>query len=104
MASYLQVGGGKGEASKEEMDLGQRPHSQTQGIPESELMTGCITFSLMQAIDPRAHRRTSQVLILMEGKSRDLAGHLNWQRKMPPPIVYLVTQLVTTTLILEPCL
>lgn len=36
-----------------------------------------VTFSLMQAIDPRAHRRTSQVLILMEGKSRDLAGHWN---------------------------
>lgn len=42
-----------------------------------------ITFSLMQAIDPRAHRRTSQVLILMEGKSRDLAGHLNWPGKTP---------------------
>ena len=38
----------------------------------------------MQAIDPRAHRRTSQVLILMEGKSRNLAGHWNWPGKTPP--------------------
>lgn len=53
--------------------------------PRQRSQVSIITFSLMQAIDPRAHRRTSQVLILMEGKSRDLAGHLNWPGKTPPP-------------------
>lgn len=51
------------------------PPQPRQATPRSKHQPGSVTFSLMQAIDPRAHRRTSQVLILMEGKSRDLAGH-----------------------------
>lgn len=59
-------------------------------------MPGAITFSLMQAIDPRAHRRTSQVLILMEGKSRDLAGHWNWPGSPPTNSSSSHTSAVTT--------
>lgn len=75
--------------SKKARVLGFRDQGPGLGVPfapsPSQRSQGSsITFSLMQAIDPRAHRRTSQVLILMEGKSRDLAGHLNWPGKTTP--------------------